>query len=97
MEKRKELTIPSGLMESDWKSDKVVIKRPTGGDLMRVRDESQGKEGIAVILTVRGTVIEAPWKVNDSTAIQNIDGGLFLWLVKEIEAFINFSNEEKKN
>jgi len=96
MDEKKELEIPKEFMKEDWKSNKVVIQEPTGGDLMEVRDRSGGKEGVAVILTINACVVEAPWKVKDVDAVKNLKGGLFLWLITQIESVINLTAKKKE-
>jgi len=108
MQKTREIEIPVEFMEDDWKSNKVVIKRMTFGEQMRVRDQAtnikiKGKEvdgsvnqEIAFVSTLTLSITKAPWKINDNAVIRDLDGALGNWLLKQLDGF-NTIEEGKKN
>ena len=107
MEKRKEVEIPKELMESDWKTNKVVVKRLTFGEQMRIRDDAtkinlKGGEvkgtvnqEIAMVSTIVKGVIEAPYKIGDASIVRDLDGAFGQWVLGEVQDFNKVS--EKKN
>lgn len=107
VEKRKELEIPEELMEEEWKSNKVVIKRLSYGEFLRTRDEAarikihnSGMDGtvkqeIAAIGLLVKAIVEAPWQVNSPAALADLDANLGTWLSNEVNDFISVKLKKK--
>lgn len=107
VEKRKVLEIPEELMDSDWKSNSVTIKKLSFGEQMRIRDEASkikvsdgGVDGtinqeVAMVSYIVKSVVEAPWKINDNKSVADLDGAFGNWLLGEIQDFNSFSIKKK--
>lgn len=108
MEKRKTVEIPEELMEEEWKSNKVVIKRLTLGENMKIRDEATNisikndgvngtlRQEVAIVEKLNKSIVEAPWKVGDRGIVANLDGVLGEWLLSEVQEFGTFPVKKKK-
>ena len=95
-ERRIELEIPAELMEAEWTTNKVVIRNMTGRIGNRVRDESNGKEGIAGALTLLYTIESAPWQTNNKDVLLDLDIRLYTWLAENVRDFNSLAEEKKK-
>lgn len=107
MEKRKTVEIPDELMESDWKTNKVVIKRLTYQENLRVRDEASririsesgasgtvSQEAAALGMLLKA-IVEAPWQTKNVNVYANMDAGLGNWLTIEVNDFNSVQLKKK--
>lgn len=92
-----------------WMSDKVVIKRFVYGDTLSIQRGSMkvkatnatnasaeiNPEELQLSTILKG-VIEAPWGINDASAIRNLPSPVAEWVRGEIEKF-NTLEVKKKN
>jgi hypothetical protein len=116
MSLKKEIIIPKDLFElannefeTNWKSDKVKVKRFLRGDIGKIQQacikakSSMGLEFSATLdtsllldFTVMQGVAEAPWGANDLAQVQNLPPPIFDWAYNQITEFNTLSDKKKE-
>lgn len=107
MEKRKTVEIPVELMEPEWKTNTVVVKRLLGPERWDINDEAANlrvsesgasarpsQKTLIAGYILRG-VVEAPWPVRDIGAVNSLDQEMWDFLREEIDS-INMTLRKKK-
>lgn len=107
MEKRKQIEIPSELMDDGWSTNKVTIKRFKYRERLQISDEGANikmtdtgltakpsTEAIALSTIVKA-VVEATWATGNVGVVADLDWQLGQWLIEEINTF-NSTDIKKK-
>lgn len=96
-------------MEKEWKDNKVIIKRLSLGENMKIRDEAMkvaiknnGVDGtlsqeIAIVEKINKSVVEAPWETGNRKVVFDLDSALGEWILQEIQEFNSFPEKKKEN
>lgn len=96
--------------DTNWKSTKVTIKRFLREEVGKIEQASIKAKATTVTdfsasvdctsyrdVTVLIGVAEAPWPINDPSAIKRLPPMIFDWVFKEIQEFNTLSAKKKEN
>lgn len=105
--KTKEIVIPAEMMEQEWQTNKIKIRKWNLSIRGQIIDEvtkvtatsrhdfkADLATGFTQILVITKCILEAPWKVGDITTIGELEPALGDWLYSEIN---KFNEGETKN